>query len=73
MGTRRATSTGGAGGRPDKLLLTRVEAAERLSMSLDHFERYVQPRLRLVRCGRLRLVPPRELERWAQEEARFAA
>jgi excisionase family DNA binding protein len=61
------------GERQDKLLLTRVEAAERLSMSLDHFERYVQPRLRLVRCGRLRLVPPCELERWAHEEARFAA
>jgi excisionase family DNA binding protein len=70
MGEHKAASTGG---RPEKLLLTRVEAAERLSMSLDHFERYVQPKLRLVRSGRLRLVPPRELERWAQQEARWAA
>ncbi len=70
MGTQRRPSGGGG---PDKVLLTRVEAAQQLSMSLDHFERYVQPRLRLVRCGRLRLVPPRELERWAQDEARFAA
>jgi excisionase family DNA binding protein len=70
VGGHKAASTGG---RPEKLLLTRVEAAERLSMSLDHFERYVQPKLRLVRSGRLRLVPPRELERWAQQEARWAA
>lgn len=55
-----------------KILLRREEAAELLSMSLDHFERYVQPRVRLVRSGRLRLVPYRELERWAMDEARFA-
>ena len=59
--------------RPVKLLLTRAEAAALLSMSLDHFERHVQPYVRLVRCGRLRLVPVAELERWAREKARFAA
>jgi replication initiator protein RepSA len=61
------------GGRPAKLLLARAEAAELLSMSLNHFERYAQPNLRLARCARLRLVPVRELERWAHEQARFAA
>jgi hypothetical protein len=47
-----------------RVALTRAEAAESLGMSLDSFERYVQPELRLVRRGRLRLVAVRELERW---------
>jgi excisionase family DNA binding protein len=54
-----------------KHLLTRAEAAESLSMSLDHFERHVQPHLRIVRSGRLRLVPASEPERWARERAEF--
>jgi hypothetical protein len=44
--------------------LTREEAAQSLGMSLDSFERYVQPTIRLVRAGRMRLVPIRELDRW---------
>jgi hypothetical protein len=38
-------------------------------MSLDSFERHVQPELRLIRRGKLRLVPVAELERWANESA----
>jgi hypothetical protein len=38
-------------------------------MSLDSFERHVQPDLRLIRRGRLRLVPVDELRRWATEQA----
>jgi hypothetical protein len=38
-------------------------------MSLDSFERHVQPELRLIRRGKLRLVPVAELERWANENA----
>jgi hypothetical protein len=38
-------------------------------MSLDSFERHVQPTLRLVRLGRMRLVPIRELERWLDAHA----
>jgi len=38
-------------------------------MSLDSFERHVQPHLRLLRLGRMRLVPVRELARWAEEQA----
>lgn len=52
-----------------RLALTREAAADRLSMSLDSFERYVQPSVRLVRCGRLRLVPVSELEAWLAERA----
>lgn len=52
-----------------RLALTREEAAAAISMSLDSFERHVQPTLRLVRLGRMRLVPVAELERWLTENA----
>ena len=52
-----------------RLALTRAEAAETLGMSLDSFERYVQAEVRLVRRGRIRLVPVGELERWLAENA----
>lgn len=53
-----------------RVALTREEAAAALGMSLTAFEEYVQPEIRLIRRGRLRLVPIRELERWAEETAR---
>jgi hypothetical protein len=52
-----------------RLAFTRVEAAESLGMSVDSFERYVQPELRLVRRGKLRLVPVTELQRWLDANA----
>jgi hypothetical protein len=52
-----------------RLALSREEAAAAIGMSLDSFERHVQPTLRLCRLGRLRLVPVRELERWLEENA----
>jgi hypothetical protein len=52
-----------------RVALTRAEAAASLGMSLDSFERYVQPDLRLLRVGRMRLVPVAELERWATQAA----
>ncbi len=52
-----------------RLALTREEAAAAIGMSLDSFERHVQPTLRLVRLGRMRLVPIAELERWLDEHA----
>jgi hypothetical protein len=52
-----------------RLALSREEAAAALGMSLDSFERHVQPTMRLVRLGRMRLVPVRELERWLDEHA----
>jgi hypothetical protein len=55
-----------------RLALSREEAAAALGMSLDSFERHVQPTLRLVRRGRLRLVPVGELERWLAENAERA-
>jgi hypothetical protein len=49
--------------------LSREEAAASLGISIDSFERHVQPDVRLIRRGRLRLVPVCELERWAEEQA----
>lgn len=67
-------------GRPDKpprdmrssvprLTLTKPEAAAALGISIDSFERHVQPELRVIRRGRIRLIPCRELERWTAESA----
>lgn len=55
-----------------RVALTREEAAAALGMSLDSFERHVQPELRLIRRGKLRLVPVSELQRWADGAAERA-
>ena len=52
-----------------RFALTREEAARSLGMSLDSFERHVQPEVRLVRRGKLRLVPVGELQRWVDQSA----
>jgi hypothetical protein len=52
-----------------RLLLTRREAAAALSMSLSHFQRHVQPHLRCIYSGQLRLYRPGDLERWAERAA----
>jgi hypothetical protein len=52
-----------------RVALSRQEAAAALGMSLDSFERHVQPELKLIRRGKLRLIPVVELERWAIENA----
>jgi hypothetical protein len=52
-----------------RVALTRSEAAASLGMSLDSFERYVQPHVRIVRKGSLRLVPTTEVDRWVDENA----
>jgi len=55
-----------------RVALTRQEAAASLGVSVDHFERHILPALRVIRSGRLVLVPVAELERWAQEQAAHA-
>ncbi len=52
-----------------RLALTRREAAIALGMGVTSFEQYVQPQVRAVRRGKLRLFPVRELERWLDENA----
>lgn len=52
-----------------RLALSIAEAADSLGMSADHFRRHVLPDLRIVRSGRLRLVPLAELDGWIEGNA----
>lgn len=52
-----------------RVALSREEAAAALGMSLDSFERHVQPTIRMLRLGKLRLVPVAALEEWANDHA----
>jgi hypothetical protein len=56
-------------GTVPRMLLTRREAAATLGMSLRHFQRHVQPYVRCVYSGQLRLYRVRDLERWAEDAA----
>ena len=56
-------------GAAPRLALTRNEAAAALGMSLRHFQRHVQPHLRCIYSGQLRLYPVAELERWIHEHS----
>lgn len=53
-----------------RVLLTKTEAAAAMGMSVNHFERHVQPHLKLVPSGQLVLIPPAELDRWVRSNAR---
>ena len=55
-----------------RVALTREEAAGALGVSLRHFERHVQPGLRVIRSGSTRLIPVAELARWADNAATLA-
>jgi excisionase family DNA binding protein len=59
----------GAENNTGRIALTKTEAAEALGCSVDHLERHVLPELRIVRSGRLRLIPMAELERWLDRHA----
>jgi hypothetical protein len=65
VATGRSTTTAPV----PRVALSREEAAAALGISLDSFERHVAPDVKLIRRGRLRLVPVGELERWATEQA----
>ena len=52
-----------------RVTLTVDEACASLGVSRDHFERHIMGELRIIYCGRRRLVPVRELERWAERAA----
>jgi excisionase family DNA binding protein len=55
-----------------RVALTRQEAAASIGVSVDHFERHVLPSLRVIRSGRLVLIPVEELQRWARDQAAYA-
>lgn len=48
------------------------EAASALGVSVDFFNEHVRPEIRLVRRGRILLVPVSELEKWIQKNAAYA-
>jgi hypothetical protein len=52
-----------------RIALTPAEAAAAIGVGPDFFDANVAPQLRLIRRGRKRLVPVRELERWVAENA----
>lgn len=58
-----------ANNSPARLALAPNEAATALGISRDFFDQHVLPELRIVRRGRRRLIPVRELERWLADEA----
>ena len=55
-------------GQP-RIALRVEEAAAALGMSRDSFDRYVLPDVRVIRRGRLILVPVTELHRWCERAA----
>jgi AraC-like DNA-binding protein len=57
---------------PPRLGLTVEEAAEAVGMSESSFKRHVQPELRIVRRGSLRIIPVPEIERWLEGNAALA-
>lgn len=52
-----------------RLALTPTEAADALGVSRDFLDHHILPELRIVRRGRKRLIPIRELERWLDQHA----
>lgn len=52
-----------------RLALSPDEAAAALGVSRDFLDEHVMPELRVVRRGRRRLVPVRELEAWLDRAA----
>lgn len=63
------SSDSGRARAPRRLALSKCEAAEALGVSVDFLECHVMHELRIVRCGRRRLIPVGELERWLDENA----
>jgi hypothetical protein len=62
-----ADSTSAA--RIPRLALSQEEAAAALGVSVDFFAEHIRPELRVVRRGRRRLYPVKELHRWLDVEA----
>ena len=69
-GSCRCRARRTARSRFPRYTLTPREAAASLGISINHFERRVQPELKVVISGQLILIPMVELERWVQCNAR---
>ena len=55
-----------------RLAYSRTEAAEALGVSVDFFDQHIAHEIRVVRRGRRRLYPIKELERWLADAATLA-
>jgi excisionase family DNA binding protein len=55
--------------RTPRLALSPTEAAHALGVSRDFLDQHILPELRIVRRGRRRLIPVRELDRWLDQHA----
>ena len=52
-----------------RICLTPPEAAASLGVGATFFDTEIAPELKVIRRGRKRLIPIRELERWTSENA----
>jgi hypothetical protein len=52
-----------------RITLTRAEAAASLGISTDSFDKHVAPELPMIRRGKIRLIRPDDLDRWAKDNA----
>jgi excisionase family DNA binding protein len=52
-----------------RITFSKREAADALGVSVDFFEQHVMSELRVIRRGRLVLVPVDELRRWVEKNA----
>jgi hypothetical protein len=52
-----------------RMALTKHEAALSLGMSVDSLERHVIPSVKVIRKGKLVLVPAEELRQWCRDHA----
>jgi excisionase family DNA binding protein len=59
---------GSAPGTP-ALALSVKQACASLGVSWDTWREHIEPEVKLVRIGRRKLIPVRELERWLAEHA----
>jgi hypothetical protein len=54
---------------PARVTIGIQEAADSLGISRNEFTKEVLPRLRVVKVGKRKLIPVRELEKWADTHA----
>lgn len=52
-----------------RITLSPDEAAKALGVSRDYFDEHIAAELRIIRKGRRKLIPVRELEAWAERSA----
>ncbi len=52
-----------------RIALSPEEASAAIGVSRSFFFEHVMPELRVVRVGRRRLIPVRELEQWVERSA----